>query len=31
MVAMVELLIYSNIRLLITIRVLDGDRNRDYQ
>ena len=31
MVAMVEVLIYSNIRLLITIRLLVGDLNRDYQ
>ena len=28
---MVNLLIYSNIRLLITIRLLDGHLNRDYQ
>ena len=28
---MVDLLIYSNIRLLITIRLLDGHLNRDYQ
>ena len=28
---MVDLLIYSNIRLLITIRLLVGDLNRDYQ